>query len=262
MADRCRSYLRIPSKTYFAIVFEGRTGSSYVVSCLNSHPGVMCYPEVLQDLSAEQQDKVLRLLVSGEPIERINPRTAQPAYFHGPIGSGTDLAAVGFKTKLSDVCDVRWLRRALAQGNFRLVYLKRRNIVKAVVSELNVSRLRRRFGPGVSNVCSRDHVLGHLHVDPEQLVAKLRRRIEREEAHERFYKSYPASKIRLFYEDLLADRSGFFARLLSFLKLPDLPLKGRFVKSLPDDLRVGIRNYSEIRHLLSETHFQQLLEER
>jgi hypothetical protein len=222
----------------------------------------MCYPEVLQDLSAEDQDEVLRLVVSGEPVERVNPRATQPAYFHGPIGSGTDLTAVGFKTKLSDVCKVKRFRRALAEWNFRLVYLKRRNIVKAVVSELNVNRLRRHVGPGVSNVCSREHIPGPLHVEPEQLVSKLRRRIEREEVHERFYRSYQAPKIRLFYEDLLSDRSSFFTRLLGFLKLPDLPLQGRFVKSLPDDLRAGIRNYSQIKQLLSDTHFRQLLEER
>jgi hypothetical protein len=254
--------LRIPSKTFFAIIFEGRTGSSFVVSCLNSHPKALCYPEVLQDLGARKQEKVLQLIVSGEPLEHFVPRAVQPAYFHGPVQPGPGLASVGFKTKLSDVCRLGWLGTALAEDDFRLVYLKRRNIIKAVVSELNANRLREKFGMGVSNARSEKQVLGPLHVDLGQLVAKLRRRIRREEMHEEFYRKYTRHKIRLHYEDLLGDQSRFLARLLDFLELDDQPMKGRFLKALPDRLREAIQNYQEVKHLLAGTHFEQLLDER
>jgi len=257
-----KARVRAPSKTFFAIIFEGRTGTSYIVSCLNSHPQALCYPEILQDLSARDQRRALQLLVSGEPVEGLSPQAIHPAYYHGPLISKTGLSAVGFKTKLSDVADVKWLGTMLAGWGFGLIYLKRRNIVKAVISELNVDRLRKRFGMGVSNARSAEQILGPMHVDLGQLVRKLRRRIRREEDHEAFYQRHEGARIRLYYEDLLRDQAGFFAKLLDFLQLENLPMNGRFEKGVSDNLQEAIQNYRQVKRLLAGTHFEQLLGER
>ena len=247
-----------PSTVFFVVIFEGRTGSSYLVSCLNSHPRVLCYPEILADVGPRRQERIVSAIVNGHPVEKINPYASDKRYYHEPSGQKRDLEAVGFKTKLYQVRNLERFFFSLQDNAFKLIYLKRKNIIKSVLSLCNAHNLRREYG--IWNAEHENRVLGAVHVDPEVFVRKLKERILLESAHEKFYEAYGGEKKIWYYEDLVSDQDGVFCALQNYLNVTHLQLSGKFFKNTPDTLSDAIENYDEIRNLFIGTSFEQFLE--
>lgn len=249
---------RDPSACFFVLLFEGRTGSSFVVSSLNTHPNVLCYPEILADRGGNRQRMILDALFAGRPVEHLNPCAANARYFKHGAHLPKDLTAVGFKVKLQQVHDVPELHDILVGREVRLVYLRRLNIVKAAVSEINAHRLWRKTG--LWNAERADQIQGGIAVDPHRLVKRLRRRERLEAAHRAFFSLYDAPKVEILYEDLMKDEPGFFTRLLDFVGVADRPLQGSFYKNTPDLLHRAIHNYEEVSRFLSRRGFESYLD--
>ena len=252
--------IRKPSRGLFTIIFEGRTGSSFIVSCLNSHPNVLCYPEILADSGPAVQKKLLKALIEGRPIEAINPKVAQPRYFHGDVNGKTDLQRVGFKTKLNQIGYRRLeaFHYFLERHRFKLIYLKRRNIVKSVLSLYNAERLRKKYRS--SNAENEHQIQGPIYIDPERFIQDLERREKLERAHEKFYQAFGLDKQIFYYEDLIQSQNLCLSHLLAFLGVKGIPLKGKFLKNTPDSLCDAVLNYEEFHKRLSGTRFEHCLE--
>lgn len=250
---------RRPSKCFFAIIFEGRTGSSYVASCLNSHPDVLCYPEILDHRNARSQMAILELLFDGRPVETLNPYAKDRRYTHGSIQQKGHLQAVGFKTQLQRVLHLQHFFGRLRGNGCKLLYLKRRNVIKSVLSVCNAQRLHRRYR--LWNAEYRDQVQGALYIEPERFAEELYRRLQIERGHELFFEAYDLEKRIFYYEDLLGDQEAFFHHLLAYMGVDFRDMKGTFLKNTPDRLSEAIINYEEIRSLFAGTHFEQFFEE-
>lgn len=243
----------------FVILFEGRNGSSYLVSCLNSHPSVCCYPDILANQRRRSQHTLITRVARGHSIRGLVPDAQIRHYFHGHSPE-TDLGAAsarGLKCKLTQPRDMWRFYTALRGEDFRLVYLRRRNTVKAVVSLLNAERLQRRTGR--LNAERPSQRLDSFIIDPEAFASTLHRRIRLEAAHHTFYEAYDGPKRALYYEGLLSDHDGILNDLLEFIGVELVELRGRFHKSTPDNLREAIRNFDELRTLLSGTSFESML---
>lgn len=249
---------RMPSGCFFALAFEGRTGSSHVVSSLNTHPDALCYPEILADVKGPRQKDVLDAFFEGRPVERECPHAANARYFGGRHVTKARFHAVGFKLKLQQVHDLPGFHARLASPSVRLVYLKRKNLVKAAVSEINAQRLWRKTG--LWNAEEPSQVQGGVKVNPDRLVRALERRGALERAHRAFFEICGNPRLELQYEDLLADRDTFLSRLLAFLELEDLPMAGGFYKNTPDCLREAILNYREVSRVLKGRGYGEYLE--
>jgi len=251
---------RVPER-FFLIICAGRTGSSYLVSCLNSHPHVLCYPEVMADQGPRIQARVLTGIVEGEAIERLDPLVRDRMGQMGLPGREKRLQALGFKVQLQYVHELVSLYQCLLDHDFTLIYLKRRNILKSVVSLLNMQRLLSVFGPGNSNAVHPDRVQGPIYVDPERFAAFLRERVQREEWHDRFYEAYEGDRQTFFYEDLLEDLDRFLDEVQRVLGLTPVPLVGSLYKNTPDRLSDAIVNYEEICGLVRGSPFERYLHE-
>lgn len=247
--------IRCPSKDFFAIIFEGRTGSSYVVSVLNRYPSLLCYPEILADQSGPGQKKILNALVKGFPVETLNAQAANAQYYHNNLDQKRNLEAVGFKVKLNQVIHLEHFCGFLERHAFKLIYLTRKNLVKSAVSELNAERLRKQYRR--SNAQIQAHVQGSLYVAPRILERELRRREKLTQAHCLFYKACQTVKYTFYYEDLLADQAPFFHTLFAVLEVSPRPHRGNFLKNTPDDLSDAIENYTEIRQYFQDTRFNE-----
>ena len=175
------------------------------------------------------------------------------------LGEKTNLASVGFKAKLYQVCELKWFFYTIQERGFRLIYLKRRNIIKSVLSACNARRLRRKYG--LSNAEKTRQVLGPVYVEPEAFLVEFGRRARIERGHEIFFEAYKFEKRMSYYEDLLDNQETFFRDLLGYLGVGFAPLTGKFVKNTPDKLSTAIRNYGEIRSLFSGTCFERLFDE-
>lgn len=253
---------RKPKQCYFVIVFEGRTGSSYTVSCLNSHSRILCYSEVLAQRPGILQKKILKGLTDGAAIEKRFSMRLNPTYYHGEIQTTDSLDAVGFKTKLQDLKDIVGFDAYLHQHDFRLVYLKRRNVIKSAISMLNAKRLVQKYGDGHWNASQKKQVQGAIYVDPDALLAQIKRRIQLEAYHQRFYGLYGGKKQVFYYEDLLQNEQVFLQELVGFLDAPPESLAGGFLKNTPDLLSDAILNYEEIQSLFRNSHFDRFFDEK
>lgn len=253
--------VRFPKRCFFIIVFEGRTGSSYAVSCLNSHPDIFCYPEILAHHSAIEQQDILTRLADGEKIEKSAQVNLNPMYFHGGMKQAGVLQAVGFKAKLQDIWRVSDFYDYLYRYRFRLIYLKRRNIIKSALSMLNAHHLVREYGDGHWNASRKGQVQGAFYVPPDDLLTQLQERIHLEKWHQRFFDLYEEDKIQLSYEDMLQDEGHFMSRMLGFLQVQQNTLRGRFLKNTPNRLQDAILNYDEIQRLFLNTYFERFFDD-
>lgn len=209
----------------FAIVFPGRTGSSFLVSCLRSHPAVHVEGEQLVRQDAAWQRRYLHSLYGD----------ARPA----PV------IATGFKTKPKDVWDLGGFAQVLAELDVRVIALSRRNLVKLAVSTLNARRLHESTGRW--NRTAETPAPGPLAVSAEELAATIDRCAAAQAEVHGFASSCGRPVLHLDYEDLLLDRGRWIGSVLDFLELPKRELAGEVEKSTADDLRVALADFEGLR---------------
>ena len=206
----------------FVILFPGRTGSSFLVSALASHPQVLVEGEQLVRRDSTRQRDWLRSYLD----------LPRPPAVH----------AVGFKTKLKDVADLEGFSHALRSRRVRVLALRRRNLVKLAVSTLNAKRIH--DATGRWNLRGSDAALSPLAVQPDDLAHA----IEGCAAAQREVDDYTArlglETLVLEYEDLLADEAAWLDRVARFLGVEPRPLRGTVEKATSDDLRIALADHA------------------
>jgi LPS sulfotransferase NodH len=160
------------------------------------------------------------------------------------------MAAVRFKTKLRDVLDPIGFSELLVSKDVSIIHLVRRDLIKAVVSEINAARLA--AVTGEYNLYREADRLAAVNINPELFVARLKLRTTRDATLAKFVADLSLPTLRMSYEDLLVDRQGFICDLLDFLGAPRLPLTGRALKGTADDLSLAVSNWEEIANRASE----------
>jgi hypothetical protein len=209
----------------FVIIFEGRNGSSHLVSMLNSHPSVLCYPEVLVGLSASAQRQIVQCIAADQDPRPINAYAGDGRYHLGGFAAkwaGRPFPSVGFKTKVSDMLGAPGLMLDLRDLGFRLIYLRRENILKSVTSQMNAQKLQK-LHDGISNAERPDQVMGGIELDLATFDRLLERRRLAESLHTWFYDHYAGEKTTL---------TG----------APPRDLRGAFHKNTPPSLREAVLN--------------------
>jgi hypothetical protein len=246
----------------FAVIFEGRNGSSHLISLLNSHPSVLCYPEILVPLTAAQQAEAIRAVAGQEDVRAVSAYAGADRYHVAGFAAKwgrRPFAAIGFKTKITDLRHVPDTMLALGDRGFRLIYLKRYNILKSVVSDLNAARLQMRHD-GISNASRPDQVQGGIHVDFAEFERRLYRRQLAESLHRWFFDSYDLPKLALAYEDLLADETGTMAALCDFIAVERRALSSTFLKNTPPLLSEAVLNYDAFADRLKNSEHARFLD--
>lgn len=203
------------------MLFPGRTGSSFLISCLRSHP---------------------ELLAEGEGLAR-KPADEQRRWIHGLYDTPRPRScrAVGFKTKLKDVWDTEAFADFLRARDVRVISLRRRNPVKLAVSTLNARRLHAQTGRW--NRTADVPPLGPLSVTPEELAATVDRCIAAQAEVDAFVRPLGLPSIALDYEDLLEDRAAWLRGVTDFLGVAPQELHGTVEKATDDDLRAALADH-------------------
>jgi hypothetical protein len=222
----------------FVLLFEGRTGSSYIISALNQHP----------EIKAE-----------GEELAFINTSASQINWIKDLFNSTPRKGAVGFKTKLRVVIDKESFSETLVSYNAKIIFLGRRNIIKSVVSDINANRLKKAFGD--YNIRKDKHRLPPPKIYPDMFNDWLLNRERLDAELNSFVKSLNLPTLKIFYEDLLMDESGLFTKILSFLGLEHVEMKGNFLKVTSDDLRYAVKNFDELRSYYIGTPYEPMFDE-
>jgi LPS sulfotransferase NodH len=219
------SPIRQPPVRY-VILFPGRTGSTYLTDHLANHPQVCANYEILSQYqeSWEQQKEFLDSMILTKRFANIE--------------------AVGFKTKLSTILDLKEFKRYLKAHEFRVIHLTRRNELKFVVSVVRAKLLR--AAVGTSNLI--DNELPELGptVIPIADFAKARIRMRRQDRLGQIVDQLKLPTLRIAYEDLVQDEQRELNRLWRFLDLRLVATVGKTRKNTPHDIRSSVINLEEI----------------
>ena len=249
--------MRIPSRGYFVILFNGRSGSSHIVSCLNSHPHAVTYGEMFPGKSRDEQVSLVEAMIAGQPLEALTDAALPNRFRHPQTGKGTRFDAVGLKTKPGDLADREWFSSFLRAHHFKVVHLSRDNHVKRALSMIGCRILRQ--NTGLFNAVEPDQVLGSLQVDPDALFAECQKAEGAEIRLAAYVDSLGLTTHHMTYESLLEDETSSFRNLLDFLGLEPAPLQGRIHKNLNDNLRDAIRNFDEVAARFAGSRHEALL---
>ena len=221
----------------FVILMTGRTGSSHLVSCLDSHPRVIA-----------EGERLVGIPEAGRQLEWID-RFYRRRRFRAK--------AVGFKTKLKDVLDLGAFTDRLRGHRVHVIHMVREDTLRQSISVLRARELKAEHG--VWNRGRDTPQLGPSHIDPGELSRVLDEVVRHSEELARFVSDIglPGQTVR--YEDLLRDPDTAIGSVQDGLGLQRAPLVGSTRKTTDDRLERIISNYDEVRGHLLGTEFERFL---
>lgn len=245
--------------TRFVVLSTQRSGSTWVVDMLTSHPRVVAYSELFMHggvgtpkWGTEKDLPYWQTFIA----DKRGGRFTRPYWLWSYLGRALDerpgINAVGFKLMYSQLTSIaKPLMPALWLKRVRLIHLIRRNSLDVVLSkeagEARHGVLHAREGQPVESV--------RLRLRTDDLMKRLT-------AHERAvagarvrFKKVGLSYREVFYEDLVADEAGGFASLFEFLGVEPAPVSSSLQKVNPTAHEELIENYGEVREALEGTKF-------
>ena len=246
--------------TNFVVLSTQRSGSTWVVDMLESHPRVVAYSELFMH-GGEGKPKWggEKDLPYWQTYSRGKNRVTKPywlwKYLDQAFREREGIDAIGFKLMYSQLTRISrplmpmlWLKRV------RIIHLIRRNALDVVLSKeagaARGGRLHARDGNDVEQV--------RLNLDTDTLLRRMTLH-ERAIAGARVrFKKVGLPYNEVVYEDLAADESGF-ADLFRFLGVDPEPVTSSLQKLNPTSHEELIENYGEVRDALEGTEFAPLL---
>lgn len=221
----------------FVILMTGRTGSSHLVSCLDSHPRVVADGERL--VGIPDADRQLEWIDHFYRRRRFRTK------------------AVGFKTKLKDVHDLDAFKDRLRRHRVHVIHMMREDTLRQAISVLRARELKAKHG--VWNRGMDTPRLGPSHIDTEELSLILDEVVRNNEELARFVSDLGLPTHAVRYEDLLRDPDTVIGSVQDGLGLRRAPLVGSTRKTTDDRLERIISNYDEVRVHLRGTEAERFL---
>lgn len=223
----------------FAIFCRGRSGSTVLTSLLNAVEGIHCDKEILR-LPVEEP----RL-----HIDALCARSEAPCY-------GFKILSYQLKD-VQPIADGPAFLRDLLDSGFRLLYLRRTNLLRHALS----------------NIAAREHGFHVLKNEPGSAPAERRLTVEPEQVLQWMRGSdglarYEASTLTglphlsLTYEEHLEDEGQHQAtvdRICDYLEVSSGPVQTDHRKAAPRDLSSYVTNHEELLRFLRQTEYSDQL---
>jgi LPS sulfotransferase NodH len=223
----------------FVILIMGRSGSTNLVEALNSHSAIYAKGEFLTTKEEYRRLRVARRFLTQSHSE--------------------EYSAVGFKTKLKDVPNLEEFARLLREVGTLIILLRRRNVIKQVVSRINSFRLYDTTGDW--NLYNEGNRLPPATIDPVSFKETLEEVEKERQELERYVELLDLPTLSLYYEDLLVDQRATLERICSFLGVAYESLQGQAIKHTADDLRQAVSNFEELRLQYIGTRYEEMFDE-
>ncbi len=227
----------------FILFGRGRSGTTTLVSLLNSHPQIVCEGEILAlPVFFPHQHVLARCANSGAAVYGCKILSYQVSQVQS------------IKSRQAFIHD-------LYQQGFQIIYLKRRNLLQHALSNIRA----RQFGfhsktsaPGAGSAGTPSSIA----VDPDELLRWMQGSAHLERFEDEALQGVP--HLPLVYEDHLADASSHEATaaiVFDFLGLDHVPVSTEYRKVSPESLRDSVANYDELVQALQGTPYAPYLSE-
>lgn len=232
----------------FIFVFEGRCGSGFLRTALNTSPHV-----------AFQGERLLADLRDRSGTEQVSELHA---YF-GRQNRRDHLLAAGLKTRLSQIVDPDLFSEALSNLQPEAFRLRRRNIMKQCLSHIVAKR--QVALTGLPHQSASQPSVTPFNVDIEKFEETRARLVAQEHKLDQFVKASSLNFDQIWYEDILNDPYGVLqsiaTRLGVDIRTLNLNNDKITVKQTPDKLSEAITNFSELERYYAGTPWYEALHE-
>lgn len=255
--------------TRFIVLTTQRSGSTWLIELLNSHPFVTAYSELF--LASDQSHptwgagnlplwNTWKKEASGsvaDYLDRVFARGDGHASEHGrpaAVGGGRQhvrAQAIGFKLMYGQAGAHPDVMAYAAEHSVRLVHLIRRNGLDVLVSRLCAVQRGVFHSTG-----EQDLPPVRVRIDPESVAATLARYDREIERARRRFSRLGLPYAEFFYEDLCRDAAR---SVLDFLSVDPQPLRSRLRKINGGPRRNLVANYDEVAAALGSTRFAHFL---
>lgn len=253
--------------TPFIIWFNQRSGSTHLVSLLDSHPEIACFSEIFfQGEGLASND----LFSDSEVDEEETFLEHFFSYRWGPEGSNIVkqpqqqklLGAVGFKLKYEQAARYPKVFQHLYKHKDRIkvIHLIRENFLSTIASSTFIPKLLNTFKrPNLHHGVSLDGISCTVKLNPDNILEELE---NLESSITRGRKAVlDFDTLEVTYENLVDSQNGTCRRILQFLGVGGTDsLSSGFQKIMPSSLKDSIQNIDEIRSLLSVSKFSHLID--
>jgi LPS sulfotransferase NodH len=236
------------------ILTTQRSGSTFLVDCLRSHPEVECAGEILNGQPDNprpayrgpfrQTLKALRILRTGA----WRSGNFMDAYFR----RGTAKVRC-FKAMYNQLARPFARRYLVENEDIRVIHLRRHNLLKVHVSTLLMNKRRQLQATAPTETV-------WTAVDPQKAIASMRKARARYESYDRAFERH--ARLQVAYENLIDDNGiteDTRSRICSFLGIAQLPMTSPLVKLNPDSLRDMVTNYDQLADAIARTEFADML---
>jgi len=241
-------------RTRAVLLTTQRTGSTFLVECLDSHPAIHCAGELLNgqpDAQIAPPRDPFRHLVKGARIARTGawlPQYRLEEYYQAGVSP-----VRCFKAMYNQLARPFALRYLLEHREIRVLHLRRENLLSMHISLLLMQKRR-------ELQATQPIAPLWIHVDPDRAITAMRQAENRFLHFDRLFQNHRV--LDLSYEALFEGsrlRADTATQVCDFLGVTRVPMESRIIKLNPRSLRDMVRNYDELAEALSNTEFANLL---
>lgn len=237
------------------ILTTQRTGSTFLVDCLGSHPEIECASEILvgdPDVPARRKGGHFKKVV--KLTNFITSGAFLPGHRMADYFAGGSARVRMFKVMYNHLANPFALRYLQEQEDIRIVHLRRHNLLKVYVSKLLMPKRAQ-----VQVFSPVDAV--QVYVDPAEAIASMRVSRRLCERYERLFERH--RRLPVTYEELFDGQqlsTATAARISEFLDVAPHPMKSGIIKLNPESLRDMVVNFQELADAVAKTEFADMLE--
>jgi hypothetical protein len=178
----------------YIVLSRARTGSNLLISYLGSHSEIFAKGELFESVCGRSIDRLFQSVYGFQP---------------------SFTKASGFKIFYYHPCDKPspevW-QRLIDDKHIKVIHLKRRNILKTITSQMIAEETDQWLTTKSSDKSNSKVVL-----DPDRVVFEIHRVLDHYVEFEEKFKNHDVFEI--FYENLVSDARGEFARVTDFLRV-------------------------------------------
>lgn len=239
-----------PQARRFILLSGGRTGSTYLLSLLASHPSVRQCGEIIGEWKLRDPDKLARLLEQGlvpHVQELLRPRPAD-----GAVGAKILYYQLGKPYArhwgLPDVGPL--LDYLVGDKDLHIIHLKRRNLLRVLASGAIAEKTQHYQlldGDDPPEEC-------RVELTPARCRAMFEANTGYIRTYEELFRAHPF--IEVYYESLVVDRAAQCDNILRFLGLPAATLSSPMRRQNDRSLSAMISNYDELKAAFAGTPWE------
>lgn len=245
----------------FIVLAGRRSGTTLLVTCLDSHPQIDCTKEVFdthRKFKYFQVDRRTGLFYryrsasikrQFDYIFRRKPLIeAFLAEIYRPIEG---MKAIGSRLSYGQARKYPQILDWVTANEAAVIHLIRANPIKAIVSQFTA---KKRHTYHTTSQVKRVTV----RLQPQKLQRSVAKRLREIEMYRAMFKDGRYHEV--YYESLVADRDGETRRILDFLHIDQfVPLTTNLVKQNPDSLQDILENYAEIAQVFKGSALEKYL---